>query len=81
MSRSADKCQPFFRVLQGQANFTWDQEADEAFQALKTYLAQLSKIASPLVGETLLLYSVISKQAISAVPMVEQAKEQILYIM
>jgi len=42
MSRSADKCQPFFRVLQRRTNFAWDNEADEAFHALKTYLVHLS---------------------------------------
>jgi len=36
LSRSVDKCQPLFRILQQRANFSWDQQADEAFQALKT---------------------------------------------
>lgn len=55
----------------------WDEEAEEAFQALKTYLAHLPKIASPLLGETLLFYLVVSEQAISTVLVVETAKEQI----
>ena len=59
------------------ANFVWDAEADEALQALKSYLAHLSKIASALPGETFLLYLVISKQAVSTVLVVERAKEQI----
>jgi len=37
MSQSADKCQPFFRVLWRRTNFVWDQEV------LKTYLAHLPK--------------------------------------
>ena len=45
---------------------------------LKIYLAQLPKITSPLVGETLVLYLVVSEQAASAVLVVERAKEQIL---
>jgi len=56
MSRSADKCQPFFCILRRRANFAWDKDADEAFQALKTYLVHLPKIPSLLPGETLLLY-------------------------
>ena len=75
MSRSANKCQPFFRILRRRANLLWDQEADEAFQALKTYLAHLPKIASPLPRETLLPYLDISKQAISMVLLVQRAKE------
>jgi len=39
MSRFADKCQSFFRVLCQRDNFSWDKQADEAFQTLKTYLA------------------------------------------
>ena len=77
MTRSADKCQPFFCVLRRCANFVWDKEADEAFQALKAYLTHLPKIASPFPKETLLPYLVVSKQAMSMVLEVERAKEQI----
>jgi len=78
MSRSADKCQPFYRILRQWDNFSWDEEADEAFQALNTYLAQLSKIASPAEGEILVLCSAASEHAVSAVLVAEQEKEQIL---
>ena len=74
---SADKCQPFFRVLQQRANFSWHQQADEAFEALKTYLAQVLKIASPLEGEILVLYLAISEHAVSAILVVERVSEQI----
>ena len=37
----------------------------------------MPKIASPLARETLLLYLVVSEQAISAVLLVERIKEQI----
>ena len=77
ISRSADKCQPFFRVLLQRNNFNWDEQADEAFQALKTYLAQLPKIASPAEGEVLVLYLAVSEHAVSAVLMVERVREQI----
>lgn len=59
------------------ANFFWDAEADEASQALKSYLACLLKIASLLPGETFLLYLVVSEQGVSMVLVVERAKEQI----
>ena len=77
MPRFVDKCQPFFHVLRRRANFKRDKEADKAFQALKIYLAHLPKIASPLPGEKLLLYLVISKHAISVVLVVERNKEQV----
>jgi len=44
---------------------------------LKTYLAQLPKIASPLEGEVLVLYLAILEHAVSAVLLVERAKGQI----
>jgi len=31
MSRSADKCQPVFRVLCQRDNFNWDEQADKVF--------------------------------------------------
>ena len=37
VSRSNDKCQPFFQVLK--KAFYWDAHCEEAFSALKTYLS------------------------------------------
>ena len=37
MSRSSDKCQPFFQVLK--KAFHWDAHCEEEFSALKTYLS------------------------------------------
>ena len=37
MSRSSDKCQPFFQVLK--KAFQWDAHCEEAFVTLKTYLS------------------------------------------
>ena len=67
MSRSADMCQAFFRVLRLWDNFQWDEKADEAFQALKSYLARLPHIASPVEAEVLILYLAVSEHAVSAV--------------
>jgi len=44
---------------------------------LKTYLAQLPKIVSPFVGETLVLYLAVLEHAVNAVLVVERAKEQV----
>ena len=37
VSRSSDKCQPFFQILK--KAFQWDAHYEEAFAALKTYLS------------------------------------------
>ena len=44
---------------------------------MRTYLAQLPKIASPAEGEVLVLYLAISKHTVSAVLVAERAKKQI----
>jgi len=44
---------------------------------LKTYLAHLPKIVSPLEREILVLYLAVSEHVVSAVLVVERAKEQI----
>jgi len=75
MSRFADKCQPFFRVLRQRSNFNWDEQANEAFHDLQTYLAQLPKIASPSEGVVLVLYLAVSEHEVSAVLVAERAKE------
>lgn len=39
VSRSTDKCLPFFQALKGKGKINWDSECGEAFQGLKMYLA------------------------------------------
>ena len=45
VSRSSDKCHPFFHVLK--KAFHWDAHCEEAFTALKTYLSSLPILVSP----------------------------------
>ena len=54
VSRSSDKCQPFFQVLK--KAFHWDVCCEEAFSALKTYLSSPPILVSPSEGELLMLY-------------------------
>lgn len=42
ISRSADKCSPFFRLLK--KAFHWDKECNKEFNELKVYLAHLPTI-------------------------------------
>ena len=39
ISRSTDKCLPFYDVLRGNKKFEWSEECKNAFQQLKRYLA------------------------------------------
>jgi len=76
MSRSADKCHPFFKVLKRKTPFGWDEEAEEAFQKLKEYLGQLPRMVSLNLKELLLLYLAVSDCAISAVLVAERNRQQ-----
>ena len=50
MSRSSDKCQPFFQVLK--KAFHWDAHCEEAFLELKTYLSSPPYSSKPFRGGT-----------------------------
>ena len=63
--RESDKCQPFFQVLK--KTFQWDTKCEEAFSALKTYLSSPPILVSPVEGEILTLYLVVSDFSTSAV--------------
>ncbi|KAK1591067.1 hypothetical protein Q3G72_001670 [Acer saccharum] len=39
ISRSIDKCLPFFKIIKLGKTLKWDQESEQAFQSLKKYLA------------------------------------------
>ena len=55
-----------------QANSTGGPEQSKAFDELKTHLANLTKLASPLPGEGLILYVSASHQAVSAALVLER---------
>src|SRR5689334_6520067 len=76
ISKSADKCSPFFKTLKKQT-FEWSQEAEEAFQGLKRYLTNLPKLVSPLAGEVLFLYVAVSDYSLSAILMAKTQGKQL----
>ena len=58
VSRSSDKCRPFFQVLK--KAFHWDAQCAEAFLALNAYLSSPPVLVSPSEGEPLTLYLAVS---------------------
>ena len=74
VSRSSDKCQPFFQVLK--KAFHWDVHYEEAFSALKTYLSSFSILVSPSEGELLTLYLAVSDFSTSAALVKERDRVQ-----
>jgi hypothetical protein len=76
ISRSADKCKPFFRLLGKMSKFVWDEECSVAFQRIKTYLSTPPCLSIPNPGEPLFLYLAVSDHAVNAVLVRELGQEQ-----
>jgi len=63
ISRSIDKCLPFFKILK--KAFEWNSECQEAFGKLKEYLTNPPLLSRPDEGEILYLYLAVSSSAVS----------------
>ena len=67
ISRSADRCRPFFLLLHKWKGFEWTEECDVAFQQLKEYLARPPIMSSPEADEVLYAYIAFADHAVSLV--------------
>ena len=67
ITRSADRCRPFFLFLHKWKEFEWSDECVVAFQQLKQYLSRLPIMSSLVVDEVLFAYIAIAFYAISFV--------------
>ncbi|XP_022893708.1 uncharacterized protein LOC111408138 [Olea europaea var. sylvestris] len=76
VSRAVDKCFPFFKLLRENKSFDWNEKCNLAFQELKQTLATPPVLTKPEPGDTLLLYLVISQNAISGVLVKEKERVQ-----
>ena len=75
ISKSAEKCLPFFKALKGSGNMEWGEEQVKAFEAFKQYIENLAVTSSPSEKAELLLYISSSGAAISAALVEERAIE------
>ena len=67
ISRSTDKCRPFFLLLHKWKEFEWSEECVVAFQELKQYLSHSPIMSNPVVDEVLFAYIAVALYAISFV--------------
>ena len=67
ISRSADRCRPFFLLLHKWKEFEWSKECVVAFQQFKQYLSHPPIMSSPVVDEVLFAYIAVAFYAISFV--------------
>ena len=68
ISRSVDRCRPFFLLINKWKNFEWTKECAEAFQQLKDYLARPPVMSSPEPDEVLFAYIAVASCVLSLVP-------------
>src|SRR5262249_47336376 len=73
MSRSAERCLPFFKALRrkntsvGQAvDFEWTVECQASFDELKKYISSPPVLSKPVNGEVLYLYLSVTMASISS---------------
>ena len=67
ISRSADRCRPFFLLINKWKGFDWTEECATAFQQLKDYLARPPIMSSPELDEVLFAYIAVAPYAVSLV--------------
>ena len=67
ISRSADRCRPFFLLINKWKIFEWTEECATAFQQLKDYLAWPPIMSSLEPDEVLFAYIVVAPNAVSLV--------------
>ncbi|CAE5959424.1 unnamed protein product [Arabidopsis arenosa] len=82
ISKSTDKCLPFYQILKGNTKFWWDDQCEAAFGQLKTYLTTPPVLSKPESDEKLYLYISVSNHSVSGVLVREDRGEQkpIFYI-
>ena len=74
VSKTTDKCLPFFKVLK--KAFEWTYECQRASQDLKTYLVMASLLSPSVMEEELFLYLAVTPHAVSSALIREEGKVQ-----
>ncbi|GFS40490.1 hypothetical protein Acr_00g0068850 [Actinidia rufa] len=67
ISKSSNKCRPFFKLLRKNAKFSWDEESEVAFQQFKKYLTKPPLLSDE--GELLHVYLAVSEHATRYLPL------------
>ncbi|KAK0570756.1 hypothetical protein LWI29_005946 [Acer saccharum] len=76
ISKSSERCLPFFNTLRKNKTFEWNDDCEKAFQDLKAYLKSPPLLSKPKDNETLFIYLAVSDTAVSAVLVREKVSNQ-----
>ena len=69
ISRSAERCKPFYLLIKKWKEFEWSEDYVLAFQQLKEYLSRPPIMSSPEADEVLFAYIIVAPHAVSLVLM------------
>ena len=72
ISRLGEKALPLYRLLRRTKHFEWSDAATAGLEEIKAILATNPILATPNVGEPMLLYIAATHQVVSAVLVVER---------
>ena len=75
ISRLGEKVLPLYRLLRHTDHFVWTDAATAELEEIKALLASNPILATPSVGEPMLLYISATHQVVSAVLVVEREEE------
>ena len=67
ISQLADRCKPFFLLMNKWKGFEWTEECALAFQRLKEYLSRPPIMSSPKMDKVLFAYIAVAPHAVSLV--------------
>ena len=67
ISRSADRCRPFYLLMNKWKGFEWFEDCVLAFQQLKEYLSRPPIMSRPEADEVLSAYIAVAPHAVSLV--------------
>ncbi|XP_030495089.1 uncharacterized protein LOC115710876 [Cannabis sativa] len=76
ISRSTDKCIPFFNILKKCQKFEWTKECEETFKKQKEHMVKPPILSKLVYREDLLLYLAVSENAVSVALVREEEKVQ-----
>ncbi|GMP82680.1 hypothetical protein CsSME_00036883 [Camellia sinensis var. sinensis] len=76
ISRSSNKCKPFFSLVKKATDFLWTEEYEAALTDLKRYLTTAPVLSNLEPGEELFLYLAVSEHAVSAMVIQEEKGKQ-----
>jgi len=79
MPRLVDKIRPILKLMKKAEKFAWNESCEEAFQIVKRALAPAPILSKPVHGMPLLVYLVVSPEAVSVAVVQGKTEQKPIY--